>query len=94
MKIMLLLVLVLLVSSCASTDRGSEPSPRPSLPSAVTNPSPATTEGELTKSSQAGLLELLIDSQQFYDDTLEDLKASLRRARVPLPTTAPAATSR
>lgn len=90
MKNTLLLVLVLLASSCASMAPESSQN-RAALPSAVTEPSPASTEGVLGKSLQDGAIGLQDALQRFYEDTLEDLRQSLERARVSPPTTGRAA---
>ena len=79
MKNMLLPVAALLLASCASMAPESSPAKPSNLPGAMTTPSPASTEGSLTKSLQDSL-----------DAMRQDLAESLGRARVSPPTSAPA----
>ena len=79
MKKMLLLASALLVSACASLAPESVSSPRP-LPKAVTTAPSASIETYWSESLQ-----------RLQNETLDDLRESLERARISQPRTAPAA---
>lgn len=89
MRNTLLIFAVLALSSCATPAPPSLPISQPS-PSVVQNPPPASTEGALSKSLQAGQDELRSDLGNWLRGTLTDLQESLNRARQSPPPSEPA----
>ncbi len=91
---MLLLVVVLALSSCATTPPESVPHEKSNLPEAVTSPPSASAEGALLKRSQDGFNAMLNGLRNYLGESAKDLLMSLERARVSPPPTAPAAPTR
>ena len=88
MRNILLLGVVLLVSSCATT--APESVPLKSKPQAVTNQPSASTEGALLKRSQDGYSATLQGLQSYLEESVRDLLNTLEQAKKSPPPTVPA----
>lgn len=99
MRIMLLLLPALLLSSCAQTQNPpSLPSQSRPLPEVLTNPPSASAEGTSTESLRVlnwnMQRDLELSLQKFHSEMLQELRMSLETLKASPPPSAPVAPTR